>query len=392
MPGIISTESPLAVVEVDHSPLDIQLVSSDTRVAIGRAYLTLVSDSFSRAVLGFNLGLDPPGSLTVALALTHAVMPKEEWLAERGLLDIEWPMYGLMRSLRLDNAAEFHSHTFESACSTWGIAVHFRKKKEDGGIIERLIGTIQAWASQEPGATGSDPKKTRGEKPTQAFAQMTIAEAETWIANTICSKYHRVRHSALGVAPLQAWRAWHLDGESSRLPTSVTSKKAFLTSFLPSRMRTIGPSGVRLFNERYFNSELRTLVQPGVSRRIHYDPRRMGTIFVEAPTGFVEVGYADTTKECLPKFEIDHIRRQIKAGNPNLFDQHARVAHVLKMRKERDLGRKSLAAARRRERLYQAGLVAKRKPANNLDHAIPDASSDNVNYALAPTVGTEGPV
>jgi hypothetical protein len=69
MPGSIPVTAPLDIVEVDHSPLDMFVVSSQDRVCIGRASLTVVIDTFSRAVLGFHLGLEPPSALTVALAL-----------------------------------------------------------------------------------------------------------------------------------------------------------------------------------------------------------------------------------------------------------------------------------------------------------------------------------
>lgn len=391
LPGTITTEAPLETVEIDHSPLDLFLVSSDDRACIGRAYLTIAIDTFTRCVLGFHLGLDPPSFLTVALTLTHAVTPKDEWLSERGLGDLEWPMFGLMRRLRVDNAAEFRSPKFESACSRWGIEPQFRNKKEDGAIIERLIGTIQNWASQEPGASGSDPKKRRGERDPKCSAQMTLLDAERWLARQLAMRYHLKRHGTLGMSPSQAWRAWNLVGDGRGMSTLLVDKKAFLISFLPSVTRVISHDGIRLFNERYFNNEIRAWIRPKEFRVVHYDPRRLGRIFVELPVGYVEVPYADLRTPCLPKFEVDH-RKQLKRNQfPNELDHPARVAYVSANRLARRSSKAATRAARLQERRAQCDRVAATPPTPPKEHQS-KAERQFVDYALEPNIGSLGPV
>ena len=78
------------------------------RAVVGRPWLTLVLDVFSRCVLGFYLSFDAPSAAGVALAVGQAVLAKPDWLGERGL-DLAWPMHGIPRSLHLDNGKEFHS-------------------------------------------------------------------------------------------------------------------------------------------------------------------------------------------------------------------------------------------------------------------------------------------
>ncbi|WP_426280518.1 hypothetical protein [Lysobacter soli] len=390
--GSIETTVPLAVVEVDHSPLDIFLVDSEDRTPISRAFMTLVVDTFSRAVLGFHLGLDPPGALPVALALTHAVMPKEEWLSERGLAGLEWPMFGVMRVLRVDRASEFKSPKFEAACARWGIDVQLRQKKEDGGFIERLIGTLQAWASQEPGASGNDPKKKRGEPDGTLKAEKTLAEAERWLARQIISRYHVARHSELGMSPNQAWRAWYLAEGSQRLPLAIEDREAFFTSFLPSCTRVISHDGISLFDESYFCNEIRPYVFPGVRRVVHYDPRRLGKLYVDVGLNRpVTVPYADPTKPCIPKFELDHQRRSMRARYPDQFDLAARTSLVRENRRDRRASKSATNAARRKERLRQSALLeAKRE-----DKEAPTGRANNVSdvdYSRPPTVYDVGPV
>jgi len=100
--GRIRTTHALAVVEIDHSPLNLTLLDSKTRQPLGRAWLTIVIDRHTRVVLGFCISLEAPSRLTVALALVHAVLPKDVWLAERGLVDFTWLMWGTPQSFCTD--------------------------------------------------------------------------------------------------------------------------------------------------------------------------------------------------------------------------------------------------------------------------------------------------
>jgi putative transposase len=71
---------PLEVVQIDHTPLDVLVVDELERQPLGRPWLTLAIDVASRLVTGFHVALERPSSLTVALVLTQAVLPKEGWL------------------------------------------------------------------------------------------------------------------------------------------------------------------------------------------------------------------------------------------------------------------------------------------------------------------------
>jgi putative transposase len=92
---------PLGVVQIDHTPLDLILVDDIHRRPIGKAWLTLAMDIFSRMVAGFSLAFEPPSSLSVRLCLTHDISPKDSWLILRGVSTV-WPIDGLMVSVQWD--------------------------------------------------------------------------------------------------------------------------------------------------------------------------------------------------------------------------------------------------------------------------------------------------
>ena len=61
-------------VEMDHSPL--KVVVGTEAGPIGQPWLTLLIDYYSRMVVGFCLGFEPPSYAVIMEALRHAILPK----------------------------------------------------------------------------------------------------------------------------------------------------------------------------------------------------------------------------------------------------------------------------------------------------------------------------
>lgn len=129
---------PLGLVEIDHSPMDVIVVDEQSRLPLGRPWLSLAVDVPTRMVAGFSLSFDDPSALAVALVLTHAVLPKEAWLAEREI-SLPWPTSGLPDWIETDNGEEFHSRAFERGAAEYGIRLTYRPlgAPQVGGHIER---------------------------------------------------------------------------------------------------------------------------------------------------------------------------------------------------------------------------------------------------------------
>ena len=89
-PGKLEAAAPLAIVQIDHTKVDVTVVDPVTRLPIGRPTLTLAIDVNTRMAMGFHLSLEAPSLTAVALCLTHAVMDKTGWLLARGI-EAEWP-------------------------------------------------------------------------------------------------------------------------------------------------------------------------------------------------------------------------------------------------------------------------------------------------------------
>lgn len=75
--GTLVAEYPLEIVQFDHTLADVVVVDELHRQPLQRPWLTLGVDVASRVMTGFYLSLEAPSSLSIALALTQSVLPKE---------------------------------------------------------------------------------------------------------------------------------------------------------------------------------------------------------------------------------------------------------------------------------------------------------------------------
>ena len=73
--------------------------------------------------------MDPPGDLSTGQCLAHSILTKESWLHDHGI-EAEWPCFGVMTSIYLDNAREFRGKTLRYACEMYGIDIQWRTVKK----------------------------------------------------------------------------------------------------------------------------------------------------------------------------------------------------------------------------------------------------------------------
>ncbi len=197
---------PLAVVQIDHTKLDIILVDDHYRAPIGRPWITLSFDVFSRLVTGFYISFDPPSAMTTGLCLAHSILPKERWLAKLGVSG-EWPVWGLPDKIHADNAKEFRGNMLKRACSQYSMDLEWRPvaRPNYGAHVERALGTLSKEVHALPGSTFANPRE-KGDYDSEKTAALTLSEFEKWFADYIVNVYHQKKHSMLGMAPLARYK------------------------------------------------------------------------------------------------------------------------------------------------------------------------------------------
>ncbi len=106
----LSVEYSNHVWQCDHTRADVLLVDKYGEL-LSRPWLTTVIDTYSRCIMGINLGFDAPSSQVVALALRHAILPKN-YSPKYGLHE-EWGTYGLPQHFYTDGGKDFRSPSRE---------------------------------------------------------------------------------------------------------------------------------------------------------------------------------------------------------------------------------------------------------------------------------------
>lgn len=350
---------PLAVVQIDHTPIDLELVDSIYRRPIGRPWLTLVMDVFSRAVLGFYISFDAPNAFSAGMALTHAILPKEIWLAGHqqvisGLvknlrdelvggdpdLQLSWPCWGKPVLVKMDNAREFRGKTLERALRWHGIDREFRpvKKPRYGGHVERLLGTFAREIQTLPGTTFSNPR-ARGDYDSEGRAALTLEAFETWLTAYILGIYHCRTHESLGKTPLQMWEDGLLIGTDDHPPTGVPERlggdaaNRLKMDFLPFFEGTVQRAGIRHDGLTYRSDVLRRHVgarhpdYPSRARvfQVSYDPRDISGVYFLDPdiNRYFEVRCVQANFPSMSVWELKATRRFAKSQNIRLDNEIA---------------------------------------------------------------------
>jgi putative transposase len=295
-------DTPLSVIQIDHTLLDIIVLDEEMRLPIGRPWLTLAIDVFSRMVFGYHLSLDPPSSFAVGLCLCHGMLDKAAELAARNVKGV-WPVRGKPLIVHSDNGKDFRSHLIQDSLDQYDIRTEFRPPlvPHYGGHIERLAGTLGRKIHALPGATFASPNQ-RGEYDAEAKAKMTLRELQHWLLNLIVGVYHNKEHDGIGCPPLVRWTHGLAGKEPSGpgLAGSNIDPRRLRLDFLPFSERTVQPEGIVWDKIWYRDPLLSQLVRADEGRRrrkfkVRRDPTDISKLYFLDPAlgDYVEIPYRD---------------------------------------------------------------------------------------------------
>ncbi|MBS4067347.1 MAG: transposase [Sulfurimonas sp.] len=325
MPGQYpEVKMPLDVIQIDHTKVDVILVDEETREEIGRPYITVAIDVYSRMVYGFYISLEAPSYFSVGQALLNAILPKDDLLKMYNVAG-EWPVFGLPRAVSMDNAKEFRSISLQKFCSEYRIKDIYRPvaRSHFGGIIERLVGISMKKTHLIPGTTFSSVEK-KGTYDSAKNAIMTISELEQWYTDFIINIYHKTVHGTIHMTPEEKLYQGILgvgDGTIPFLPTVPSDTLKLRMALLPASERTVQKNGITIDYITYFSETLRKWIIPAEYKKLNKnlksnnvlcrrDPRDISKIYLYDSDidNYIEVPYADIRR---PAMNIKELRKSI---------------------------------------------------------------------------------
>lgn len=319
--------NPLDVVQIDHTPADIILVDDEHRKPIGRPWVTVAIDIYSRMITGYYISLDAPSVTSVGMCLSRSILPKDDLLIQHDITDIEWKAYGYPRKIHVDNGSDFRSEDLRKSCALHGINIEFRPlaRPEYGGHVERMIGNLMKKVHELPGTTFSNIKQ-KDEYDAEKNASLTLGEFEKWFLTYITKVYHQSIHSGIERTPARQWEIGIFGDSYSDgigIPALPVDETTLKLDFMPSFERTIQSSGVRIDGLHYYapclNNYVNTSDDKSVKNKFIFrrDPRDISRLWFFDPElkEYFITPFANQTLPSMSLWEYQQIRKRVKLQN-----------------------------------------------------------------------------
>ena len=266
----IAVEYSNQVWQCDHTLADVLVVDAVGEL-LGRPWLTIVVDTYSRCLMGIHLGFDAPSAAVVCLALRHAILPKQ--YSSGYELKQSWSTYGLPRYLYTDGGKDFRSQHLEQVATELGIVLCLRRKPSDGGIVERPFGTLNTqFFSTLPGYVSSNIQ-TRSLKA-ESEACLTLLQLEQLLVRYIVDHYNQALDARMGDQSRMA--RWDAGGMAQ---LRLMSDRELDSCLMRRDRRTVYRSGYLQFANLTYQGE-HLAAYTGESVIIRYNPRDITTIYI----------------------------------------------------------------------------------------------------------------
>lgn len=269
--GHTVTSAPLERAEIDHSELDVFIVDEENRLPLGRPYITVCIDCYTRCILGVYIGFTPPGIESVVKCLKDCFRPKVNLNKEYPDIVNEWSAFGVMRQLVVDGGNEFHSHSMEQICLALSIEWQTAPRKTPWfkGTIERFIGTMNRSVCHTLPGTTFASISDKGDYNAEKHACMTMTELRGLVYKWIVDVYHQQLHSVLHTTPAKMWESSIRDDEI-RLPSEDTPIDEMVGRLFPNR--ALRHTGIT-FRGLHYNSAQLDALRAREGSKIHVDVR-----------------------------------------------------------------------------------------------------------------------
>lgn len=270
--GVLRVNHILERWEIDHTLLDVLLVDEETGLVIGRPYLTIVLDRFSRMVMGYLLHLAAPNTESVLRVIERAIRPKADLLQRFPKVKNEWRAHGMPTRIVPDNAAEFHAGDLVEGFNELGIEIMYPPSRDPQkkGAVERFFSTQNLGLIHNlPGTTFSNIQQ-RGDYESEKHACFTLAQLEAAVVKWIVDGYHQTPHRGLNKrTPAQVWasdEAQHL----IRLPLDLDALECILARRGSVRVHHYGIEVETLGYHSGELAQLRMLLTPDEKVSVRY--------------------------------------------------------------------------------------------------------------------------
>lgn len=271
----VNGDRPWQLAHVDHTVIDLELRHSTKRKNkkyknMGKAWISLMIDAYSRRVLAYYISFERPSSVSVMMLVRECVRRHGR----------------LPECLVVDNGSEFHSVFFQKVLAArYNCDIQWRppSKPRFGAIMERFIKTmnVQFFHTLE-GNTKIMAMRlrlvTRKVNP-KNLALWNLPMLEEEVEKFFYEEYDTREHSSLGQSPRDAFEdaidKYKLPGDDPDHPP-INYDENFILDILPSTpkgtAKAVRGRGVKIYYVWYKSRVLKTAGVYGTQVKVRYDP------------------------------------------------------------------------------------------------------------------------
>lgn len=264
-------ERPFALAHLDHTELDIELVSSVTGKSLGKPWATFLTDANTRRILACYVTFDPPSYRSVMMAFRECVKRHQR----------------LPQECFVDRGPEFGSVYFETLLTRYFVTKKDRLASHPrmGSVVERLFGTATTQLlHQLLGNTqaSKQPRLMTREVDPRRLAVWTLDRFSARLCQYAYEVYDQLDHPALGQSPREAF-AQGMQLAGMRLHRLIPYSEEFLLLTCPSTRtgcaKLDGARGIVVNGLRYWNPLMRSSPEAGRCVPVRYEPFDMSIAY-----------------------------------------------------------------------------------------------------------------
>ncbi|MDQ8181886.1 transposase family protein [Pelagicoccus sp. SDUM812005] len=292
--------------QIDSTPFDVYLVSYfDPKRLIGRPFLYIVIDVYSRCIVGFHISLENPSYSEACIAIENAISDKVEVCGQYNF-DIEpgeWPCQGVPESLVADRGelvGEMPDAISEGLNIRLDNTPPYRADLK--GVVERFFRALnEELAHYLPGSVKKD-SGSRGAPDPRVSATLNLRDFSKLVIEYIILHNNRLMKSytpdlaqmqdSVEPRPTTIW-SWGIKNRGGILRS--IDRKAVKVLLLPSDEASVTSRGIRYKGLRYTceravreNWFARARERGAEKVKISYDPRSVDHIYLRVEGGVEE--------------------------------------------------------------------------------------------------------
>ncbi|MHC5916989.1 MAG: integrase catalytic domain-containing protein, partial [Nostoc sp.] len=187
-------DRPFEICHIDHTELDIELVSSFSKINLGRPWATFLIDAYSRRILAIHLTFDPPSYRSCMMVIRECVRRYGRFPA----------------TLVVDGGKEFQSAYFETLLAAYSCTKKTRPgaKPRFGSVCERMFGTANTMLIHNLQGNTQITRNPRGVTKSvnpKNLAICTLSSLYHNLCNWADEFYDNKEHPALSQSPREAF-------------------------------------------------------------------------------------------------------------------------------------------------------------------------------------------